>query len=98
MKAVSISTFGPYDAEGETIPYEELPIVRAQRVGRHAHACFALRAFDGKVHAVECSAFPLLTAHGSCGAIAIFWPAGEDFPAAALTAAAGAAETNGAAA
>jgi PAS domain-containing protein len=90
--------FGPYDPDGETIPYEELPVVQAQRGGRPAQASFALRAFDGQVHAVECQAFPLLTAHGSCGAIALFWPAEEDFPAAALAAAAGAAESNGAAA
>jgi PAS domain-containing protein len=88
--------FGPYDEGGETIPYEELPVVRAVRRGRPAHASFGVRAFDGEVHAVECSAFPILTAHGSRGAIAIFWPAEEDFPADALAAAAGSAHGNGA--
>jgi PAS domain-containing protein len=92
------AVFGPFDAEGEAIPFEELPVVRAQRGGRPAHSCFALRAFDGQVHAVECNAFPLLAAHGSCGAIAIFWPVEDDFPAAALAAAAGASGSNGAAA
>jgi PAS domain-containing protein len=87
--------FGPYDAAGETIPYEELPVVSAVRRGRPAHASFGVRAFDGEVHAVECSAFPILTAHGSQGAIAIFWPAEEDFPADALAATAGAARANG---
>jgi PAS domain-containing protein len=89
--------FGPYDAAGETIPYEELPIVQAVRGDRPAHASFGVRAFDGQVHPVECSAFPILTAHGSRGAIAIFWPVEEDFPAAAVTAAAGAPHSNGAA-
>jgi PAS domain-containing protein len=90
--------FGPYDAAGGTIPYEELPIVQAVRDGRPAHASFGVRTFDGQVHAVECSAFPILTAHGSQGAIAIFWPVEEDFPGAALgAAAAGAADSNGAA-
>lgn len=69
--------FGPYDENGETIPYQELPVVRAVRRGRPAHACFGVRAFDGAVHEVECSAFPILTAHGSQGAIAIFWPVEE---------------------
>jgi PAS domain-containing protein len=87
--------FGPYDAAGETIPYEELPIVQAVRDGRPAHASFGVRAFDGQVHAVECSAFPILTAHGSRGGVAIFWPVEEDLPADALTAAAGAADSNG---
>src|ERR1700742_5188549 len=48
--------FGPYDAAGETISYEELPVVQAGRGGRPAHASFGTRAFDGQVHAVECTA------------------------------------------
>lgn len=88
--------FGPYDAAGETIPYEELPVVRAVRAGRPAHASFGVRAFDGRIHPVECSAFPILTAHGSQGAIAIFWPVEEDLPTEAA-AAAGASATSAAA-
>ncbi len=72
--------FGPYDGAGETIPYEELPVVRAVRAGRPAHASFGVRAFDGRVHPVECSAFPILTAHGSQGAIAFFWPVEATLP------------------
>jgi len=90
--------FGPYDAAGETIPYDDLPVVRAVRAGRPAHATFGVRAFDGQVHAVECSAFPILTAHGSQGAIAILWPVEDDDPAAAIATAADAAGPNGAAA
>src|SRR6201996_9537432 len=85
--------FGPYGAAGETITYDELPVVRAVRAGRPAHSSFGVRAFDGQVHAVECSAFPILTAHGSRGAIAIFWPVEEGFPAA--VSASGAAGANG---
>jgi PAS domain-containing protein len=80
--------FGPYDGTGETIPYDDLPVVRAVRAGRPAHATFGVRAFDGQVHAVECSAFPILTAHGSQGAIAIFWPVEDGLPAEAATVAA----------
>ncbi len=92
--------FGPYDAAGETIPYEELPVVQAVRRGRPAHASFGVRAFDGEVHEVECSAFPILTPHGSQGAIAIFWPVEDDLPDTAATAGALAngASANGAAA
>ena len=89
--------FGPYDAAGETIPYEELPVVRAVRRGRPAHAGFGVRAFDGQVHEVECSAFPILTAHGSRGGIAIFWPVEEEIPAEAVDALGAAAGQNGAA-
>lgn len=66
--------FGPLDESGAPIPYEELPLVTAVRSGRPAHAEFAIRSTDGSSHAVEASAFPILTAHGSRGAIAVFWP------------------------
>ena len=82
--------FGPYNGAGEAIPYEELPVVRAVRAGRPAHASFGVRTFDGRVHEVECSAFPILTAHGSQGAIAIFWPVEEGLPTEAEAVAAGA--------
>ncbi len=88
--------FGPYDPGGETIPYDDLPVVRAVRAGRPAHARFDVRAFDGKVHPVECSAFPILTPHGSQGAIAIFWPIEEDLPEAAAAASAGSRRDGGA--
>ena len=66
--------FGPFDDGGEPIPYDDLPIVRAVRAGRPAHAEMTVRSTDGSEHEVEVSAFPILTAHGSQGAIAVFWP------------------------
>lgn len=69
------SLFGPFDEGGEPIPYEELPLVAAVRNGRPAHAELTIRSTDGSEHEVEVSAFPILTAHGSQGAIAVFWPA-----------------------
>lgn len=68
------SMFGPFDERGEPIPYDELPLVTAVRSGRPAHAEFEIRSTDGAAHVVEASAFPILTAHGSQGAIAVFWP------------------------
>jgi PAS domain-containing protein len=68
------SLFGPFDDAGEPIPYDELPLVVAVRNGRPAHADFSIRAADGALHRVEASAFPILTPHGSQGAIAVFWP------------------------
>ena len=66
--------FGPFGAGGEPIPYDELPLVIAVRDGRPAHADFEISSIDGTRHQVEISAFPILTAHGSRGAIAVFWP------------------------
>jgi PAS domain-containing protein len=68
------SLFGPFGENGKPIPYDELPLVVAVRNGRPAHADFEIRSADGAVHMVEASAFPILTAHGSRGAIAVFWP------------------------
>jgi PAS domain-containing protein len=70
------SLFGPFGEDGEPIPYDELPLVRAVRDGRPAHADYTIRSTDGSEHSVEVSAFPILTAHGSRGGIAIFWPRG----------------------
>ena len=70
--------FGPFDDAGEAIPYDELPLVTAVRSGRPAHVSFHVRATDGTDLAVEASAFPILTAAGSRGAIGVFWPTGED--------------------
>jgi PAS domain-containing protein len=70
--------FGPFDDGGTPIPYDELPLVTAVRSGRPAHAELAIRSTDGTIHAVEASAFPILTAHGSQGAIAVFWPAQDE--------------------
>jgi PAS domain-containing protein len=68
------SMFGPFDEDGEPIPYEQLPLVSAVRSGRPAHAELSIRSTDGATHEVEVSAFPILTAHGSRGAIAVLWP------------------------
>ena len=69
--------FGPFGEGGEPIPYDDLPLVVAVRDGRPAHADFEISSVDGTRHRVEVSAFPILTAHGSQGAIAVFWPAGS---------------------
>jgi PAS domain-containing protein len=68
------SMFGPFDDDGEPIPYDELPLVVSVRNGRPAHADFEIRSMDGTRHTVEASAFPILTPHGTRGAIAVFWP------------------------
>jgi PAS domain-containing protein len=72
------SMFGPFGDDGEPIPYDELPLVIAVRNGRPAHAAFEIRSLDGVDHSVEVSAFPILTPHGSQGAIAVFWPSGSN--------------------
>lgn len=70
--------FGPFDESGEPIPYDELPLVVAVRNDRPAHAELEISSTDGARHRVEVSAFPIQTAHGSRGAIAVLWPATGD--------------------
>lgn len=72
------SLFGPFDENGEPIPYDRLPLVTAVRNGRPAHAELEIRSTDGAHHQVEVSAFPILTAHGTRGAIAVLWPASQN--------------------
>jgi PAS domain-containing protein len=72
------SMFGPFDEGGEPIPYDELPLVLAVRSGRPAHADVDIRTHDGAIHTVEVSALPILTPHGSQGAIAVFWPSSSE--------------------
>ena len=71
------SLFGPFDESGDPLPYDELPLVVSVREGRPAHAKLRIRSADGAHHTIEASAFPILTAHGSQGAIAVFWPTAE---------------------
>jgi PAS domain-containing protein len=71
------SMFGPFDEQGEPIPYDELPLVLSIRQGRPAHANLAIRSADGAVHEIEVSALPILTPHGSRGGIAFFWPVSD---------------------
>ena len=66
--------FGPFDDAGNPLPYDELPLVVSVRKGRPAHSVMRIRSADGANHRIEASAFPILTAHGSRGAIAVFWP------------------------
>jgi PAS domain-containing protein len=68
------SMFGPFGDDGEPLSYDELPLVVSVRAGRPAHAVFEIRSADGARHNIEASAFPILTPHGSRGAIAVFWP------------------------
>jgi PAS domain-containing protein len=68
------TTFGPFDDDGNRIPFDELPLTIALRQGRPAHASHHIRSLDGADHQIEVSAMPIVAAEGSRGAIAIFWP------------------------
>jgi PAS domain-containing protein len=70
-----VKSFGPFDAKGEPIPIEELPLTGALRDGRPAHSNFTIRSTDGEHHDIAASGMPIVsTEHGASGAIIFFWP------------------------
>ena len=69
------SAFGPFDQDGNAIPYDRLPITLALREGRPVHDTFSIRAADGTEHDIEVSAMPIQTTGGRQGAMAVFWEA-----------------------
>jgi PAS domain-containing protein len=71
---------GPFDAEGQAIPVDELPLTLALRHGSPAHAHLRIHSFNGAEHRIEVSALPIVTVRGSSGAMAFFWPERKDAP------------------
>ncbi len=76
------STFGPFDEDGEPIPYDQVPLTANLRGNRPAHGGFRIRSASGVEHAIEASALPLVGDQNFHGAIVVFWPiaAGEAMP------------------
>ena len=68
---------GPFDRDGSHVPIEQLPLTIALRNGSPAHASLRIRTFAGTDHDIEVSALPIVSAEGSRGAMAFFWPDGE---------------------
>ena len=70
--------FGPFDEDGNPIPYDQHPITLTLRRGRPVHDRARVRAADGTEHDIEVSALPIEATGGNRGAIVVFWPALED--------------------
>lgn len=68
------SAFAVRDEAGSPLDIDELPLVRALRARRPAHARFDITGLDGAPRTLEVSAFPL-EAEGrrQLGAVALFW-------------------------
>lgn len=66
---------GPFDDQGEPIPFEQLTLNIALRHGEAGHLRQRIREADGGMRQVEVSAVPLLaTTGGFRGAIVFLWP------------------------
>ena len=64
------------DLDGNPIPNDELPLVRALRQHVPAHGRVRFLALDGTSRLIDVSALPLIGQGGRhVGAFAVFWPA-----------------------
>ncbi len=70
--------FGPLGADGEPIPWQDLPLSGPLLRNRPAHATFPIRSAEGGEHLVESSGLPIMGAGGYRGALVFFWPAEAD--------------------
>jgi PAS domain-containing protein len=66
---------GPFDADGEAIPIEEIPTTKALRQGRPAHGDFTVRSVTGEEHRIESTALPIQAEGNQEGAMIFFWTA-----------------------
>ena len=64
--------FGPFDEDGEPIPYDDLPATIAVRAGQPYHGKFRVCTAEG-MSDVQASAIPIVGPGGSSGAIVFFW-------------------------
>jgi PAS domain-containing protein len=68
------TAFGPFDNDGEPIPYDQNRLTKSLREGHPAHGNFRI-CVAGNVHQeIAASAIPIVGPDGSSGAIVIFWP------------------------
>jgi PAS domain-containing protein len=70
-------TFGPFDGEGNPIPFDRLGLTTALRENRAAHDRLCVKPLNGEQRPVEASALPIVGVGGYRGAIVVFWPADE---------------------
>jgi PAS domain-containing protein len=64
---------GPFDADGNPIPLDDLPTTQAVREGRPAHAEFTIHSVNGTEHEIEASAVPIVEDGDQEGAMVFFW-------------------------
>lgn len=67
-------SFGPFDENGNAIPYDQLPVTEALRKGRPAHAEHVIHSMRGTEHEIEVSALPIVAEEVQEGAMVFFWP------------------------
>src|SRR5260370_34193532 len=69
--------FGPFNDEGEPIPYDELPATIALREGRPFHGVSRICGAGGRHYDIAASAIPIVGTGGASAGIPIFCPVAE---------------------
>ena len=68
------TVFQPFDAEGNPLSPDDLPLIIALKEHHPAHKVFNIHGKDGVLREIEVTAFPLIgQADRFLGALAIFW-------------------------
>ena len=68
------TTFEPVDADGTSLPLDDLPLGATLRTREPAHRDLSIVGGDGVARSIEVTAIPLFShADDFVGAVAIFW-------------------------
>jgi PAS domain-containing protein len=70
--------FAPREPGGRELPVEELPLAVAVQSGQPGFARMRITAADGADHHIEVTALPITGGGEQEGALALFWPVGEE--------------------
>ena len=70
--------YGPFDDDGEPIPFDKLALTETLRGNRPAHDRFCIHAQDGTTTLIEASGIPIVGTDGYTGAMIVFWPVDGD--------------------
>jgi PAS domain-containing protein len=70
--------YGPFDDNGDPIPFDHLDLTEALRGNRPAHERFSIRSTDGCNHLIEVSGLPIVGTGGYRGAVIVFWPVEDE--------------------
>ena len=69
------------DESGTPVAFDDLPLVRALRLGRPDYRRLTMRGLDGVDRPIEATAFPLTRNDGTLvGGVAIFWEPASPSP------------------
>ena len=67
------SAFGPFNSEGDSIPFEQLPTTQALRHGAPALGRHTIRSMKGGEWEIEVTVLPIIADGGQHGAMGFFW-------------------------